>query len=105
MTRSEQWTTSVSDLLGLFRDALVALVPIAERARIRWRDGEAYDDWDAIASAIFDNLVVRSLNYSDALPQPTQFAGYDTVLPSYRNVTFLSVAGPDIPPGVRAAFI
>jgi hypothetical protein len=105
MTSSDRWTTTVTELLGLFREALLALVPIAERAKISWRDGEAYDDWDAIAAALFNNLVVRGLRYGDATLMQSEFTQYDTVLPFYRSVAFISVDGPEIPKGVLAAFV
>jgi hypothetical protein len=94
MTSPLQWATSVTELLAIFHDALAVLVPIADRARIRWRDGEAYDDWDSIGSALFENVVVRSIKNS-----------YDTLIRSYRRVAFISVEGPAIPRGVRAAFL
>jgi hypothetical protein len=105
MTSPLQWATSVTELLAIFHDALAVLVPIADRARIRWRDGEAYDDWDSIGSALFENVVVRSIKNSNVQLRQAEFAPYDTLIRSYRRVAFISVEGPAIPRGVRAAFL
>ena len=63
------WRTSVTDLLEIFHDSLVALVPQMQRARIGWRNGVAYDDWDEIAETLFGKIVVASLQWS--LPEET----------------------------------
>ncbi|MBW4721333.1 hypothetical protein [Saccharothrix obliqua] len=49
--------SSVSDLLGAFRDALIALVPIADRLKMGWRDGDQHRDWENMAEAVFNACV------------------------------------------------
>lgn len=61
---SGSWSTTITELLGTLRQALTVLVPVAEKIRMPWRDGEAYDDWDAIAECLYDNLVVHSIAWA-----------------------------------------
>lgn len=55
------WLTTVNELLSIFRGALIALIPWIEKAQIKWKDGEYYDDWDNITESIFNNIVCSSL--------------------------------------------
>ena len=59
------WTTSVSEMMSIFRDGLLAVLPIAERARIPWSDERAYDDWETIAGGLYDAIVRMSLSHSE----------------------------------------
>ncbi|MBB5295862.1 hypothetical protein E5F05_10330 [Deinococcus metallilatus] len=53
----------MTELMEVFREALIALIPALERARIAWRSPEAYDDWDAIAETLFEQIVVNSIRH------------------------------------------
>ncbi|MGC9341261.1 MAG: hypothetical protein ACP5E3_01025 [Bacteroidales bacterium] len=55
------WKTSVTELIEIFRGALMAIIPWLEKANIAWKDGESYDDWDNIASSLFENIVCATL--------------------------------------------
>jgi hypothetical protein len=57
------WRTTVTDVVGVFRDALIALIPSLERARIPWRDGEASDDFDALAKAAYATYVLSAFRF------------------------------------------
>jgi hypothetical protein len=98
------WRTTLTDLLGVFRQGLVALVPVAEKARMPWRDGEAYDDWDAIAECLYDNLVVRAVVYAREGGREVRLPKYDMVCPSYKGA-FIQVEGGSVPEGTTAAFV
>jgi hypothetical protein len=85
--------TDVRSLIFLYRRALVALVPIVEEAQIPWRDGEAYDDWDAIAEALFDRLVLESARWSVA-PQAREkvrLPRYGFTQADYSQLSFITV--------------
>lgn len=58
------WKTSVNELLHIFEGALLAVIPWLEKAKINWKEGEAYDDWDNIVEAIYGNIVYASLECS-----------------------------------------
>ena len=101
---SASWSTTLTDLLGNLRQALAALVPMAEKARIPWRDGEAYDDWDAIAGCLYDNLVVRAISCATEGGPDIELPKYDMVYPSYKGA-FIQVEGCGVPEGATAVFV
>jgi hypothetical protein len=87
---SDPWGTSVNELAFIFRDALRALIPIAERARLHWKEPNNYDDWDSIAAAIYGSIVISSLEFAiewhkfDAIPK------YRKRIASYSHSSFLT---------------
>ncbi len=87
---------TVASVLLNFRHALIVLVPSVERAGIPWKRPDAYDEWDAIASTLFDELVVKVLRWS--LPHDKQeefrMSPYDLVLASYTDHSTLEVTHP-----------
>lgn len=52
---------SITKLMSSFRQALVALVPSAEDVGVKWRDGEAYDEWDLIEDVLFEVYVASAV--------------------------------------------
>lgn len=90
------WTSTINALIAVFHDSLVALAPIVERARIAWRDDEAYDDWDAITDVLFEQLVVSSVRWSlpEAAHTTFRMAPYNVLVESYRGFTFVAVTDP-----------
>jgi hypothetical protein len=71
-----------------------------ERARIRWREPDAYDDWDAIAEALFKNIVVRSIEWTSPDAEALVVPRYNTVYEHYAAMSFIEVvtAGKRRPP-------
>lgn len=98
------WNTTVTEVLGIFRQALAALVPMAEKARMPWRDGEAYDDWDSIAGCLYTNIVARAISCAREGGSDIELPSYDMVYPSYKDA-FIQVEGGGVPEGVTAVFI
>lgn len=91
----------VTTVLLNFRGALLALVPMVERVGIPWKRPDAYDEWDAIASALFEKLVVEVLRWS--LPEDEQkdfqLPAYDLLLPRYVGMGTLEVVHPSLQRG------
>lgn len=87
---------NVTDILLNFRQALLAVLPFVEKANIPWQRLDAYDEWDAIASALFNALVVEVLRYSLQKPLQEQFMmpGYDLFLESYAGLCVVEVTHP-----------
>jgi hypothetical protein len=54
---------NTTSLFSIFRDALLALIPVFEEAGIGWRDQDQYDQFDKIASALFDSIVLEPIRY------------------------------------------
>jgi hypothetical protein len=92
-----RWRTTVGELMQIFRDALVALVPALDRARIGWRSPDASDNWDAIVQVLFDNIVVSALQWSLPLKQQERFAvpKYETTHRFYGYRNFIQVIVDD----------
>src|SRR6266849_5651445 len=73
------WITTVDELVRIFRDALAAVAPVLERAQIHSDELRAYDDWDAIADALFQNIVVRSIQWSEQAFHDIDLGRYATL--------------------------
>ena len=92
MTSGDQWGTSVNKIIHIFRDALLALIPIADRARILWREPDNYDDWDLIAQSLFRSIVVMSLENADECKALQGTPKYDERISDYSLKSFLSTS-------------
>jgi hypothetical protein len=77
--------------LGLFREAVQGLIPVLDAAGVAWRDGDAYDDFDDVASALYIALVLHPLtNEADSI---LPLADYDMLREDYSDVSFLRHEG------------
>lgn len=92
---------TVTSVLLNFRAALLSIVPMVEQVNIAWKRPDAYDEWDEIATTMFDKLVVDVLRWS--LPEEIQegfcLPSYDLLLPTYEEVSTLEVIHPSLPQG------
>jgi len=79
----------VDELLRVLRGAIQSVIPWVEAAGIKWRTGEAYDDWDNIATALYKNIVCSTL-VGDVLDE-YPIAKYDLMYESYDNLDFIGV--------------
>jgi hypothetical protein len=90
MSPRAKWTTSVDELVRLFGDAIRALIPIAERARMHWKAPDAYDDWDHICEAIYRSIVIRSIGFAEGIPASSlPVPDYDLRISSYEKNSFI----------------
>lgn len=89
------WKTTVSELLEIFRGAIIAIIPWVEKAKISWKEGESYDDWDNIVSSLFENIVYASLteNISDKYSLPK----YDLQYEDYLDRDFILIRSRKFP--------
>ena len=87
---SERWVTSVDELFQIFRAALVALIPIADRARMPWKEPNNHDAWDSIAAAIYKSIVSRSLEESFEWNGFDAIEEYDRRTDRYSKSSFLT---------------
>lgn len=93
MSRGTIWTVTASRLLSDFRDALVALVPIAERTRIAWRKPQAYDDWEEIEAALFHSIVASPFENNAEGVRWSPLAPYDFAVETYAANSFVGLGG------------
>ena len=90
----------IDHMMRVFRDGLVAMVPIFERAHLPWREPDANDSWYAFSEALFWGIVCTCAeNTPDhALLHPLPKYGFYSI--NYSNHSFIAAA--DRP---RAAFV
>jgi len=86
------YRASVGELLRNFRDALLAVTPIADRAKINYRDEDTHRDWERLSESLFDAFVRSPIN-SDRLRTGDELplARYDVDVDDYFRLSWLSI--------------
>jgi hypothetical protein len=89
--------TTVTHLIAMFRDAIRALVPIMDRAHITWKEHEAYDQWDAIVSVLYERLVIEPIRWGlgdgevPLAEEILRLPRYDFFVDDYSNRSFIEL--------------
>jgi hypothetical protein len=96
-----KWETSMHELIGLFKQGILALTPIAERAHMPWKEPDAYDDWDHICRAVYRSFVIMSVENADGSQGLLPLLDYDRRVQSYRKHSYVGNASM----GALEAFI
>ena len=93
MSEVEGFVYRVQEAADLFRNALLALAPLAEDAGLTWSDDNPHDDWDRLAESVYEVFVAKPL--SQGSPQPYPLPRYDYDLTAYGELSWLEceVAG------------
>lgn len=79
----------ITDLLGLFRDALVTLLPVMDKARIDWREGHTYDPWEDVERTLYRSIIGSCVENAVLPGSLRPLAPYGLWQPSYANLSFL----------------
>lgn len=95
LNMDNNWTTSVNELIFIFRGALIAIIPWLEKAKIKWKEGEAYDDWDNIAESLYRNVVCSSL--TGEIASDYSIAKYNFEYEDYSLIDFIQVRSKNYP--------
>lgn len=95
----------IHQLVELFRQALVAVGPLAEKAGVNWLQYPAYDDWDAVTEGMFRTFVLSALENSDVSSrlgnmsrygfEPDEASSHLVVTTAGRRFAFIDFAGGD----------
>lgn len=90
---------SVQVLLGSVQRAFRAMVPIADELGVRWREPENYNDWDAIASGIFEGVVLEAIRSSNGWADCLPLIDYDKRVADYSQFSYVAVelSGKQLP--------
>lgn len=92
---------TVTELVLNFRSALLAVLPMVEALRIPWKRGDAYDEWDDLASCMYEQLVgslISALSASTS-EEPVRLAAYDMMLRGYGGYATIDVQSDALGPG------
>ena len=76
IVRTDDASLQLGSLLESFRQAMVTILPIMDEVGIRWKQHEAYDDWDRIEDALFSSIVLSSITQRLNLETPPKFVRY-----------------------------
>jgi hypothetical protein len=85
--RSQSFT--ITELVDIFRAALVALLPAMGRARIKWNGDRVYDPWEDIERTLYGSIVGSCVENAVSPSNPYPLAAYGLLLPSYATHNFL----------------
>lgn len=89
---------SITELLTAFRRALVALTPTADAVGVRWKDEDAYDQWDLVENVLFDVYVAAAVRGDVARFGSSQpFAEYGFGRIRYLRGSWFEVLAPQDP--------
>lgn len=90
--QSERWHIAVDELMIIFRDAIGALIPFAERMRMPWREPDAYDDWDGICLSLYKSFVIMAVQNSKGVQGSQRIMGYNARRTSIKGMSFVGVS-------------
>jgi hypothetical protein len=85
----------VSELIATFRDSLLSLSPVADRARLSWRDEDAHDDWERLVETAFDVFVKAPIFSDPANRAALPLDRYDFHLANYGASSWIEVESAD----------
>ena len=57
MSSDDVLIATIDDLMETFRSALLALLPLADKAKLAWTDADSHPDWERLARCAFDAFV------------------------------------------------
>lgn len=84
---------TLTALLENFRTSLLAILPSVERVGIPWHRPYAYDDWDSLASTLYQRLVADIVRWGipEHLRDDFDIPPYDLILDSYRDLSLVEI--------------
>lgn len=92
MDTDDVLTTTVDELVENFRSAMVAMLPVAERVKLNWRDDNPHPDWERLAESLFDALVRGPINGARSRSsRELPLARYDIDRNDYAEVSWIAV--------------
>src|SRR5438445_782232 len=80
---------AIPNLIRIFHASLVALIPIAERARIAWHGQEVSDPWEDIERTLFSSIVGSVVENMVPSP-PGSLPSYGLIHQTYADRSFIT---------------
>lgn len=83
----------ITENVGNFHNALVALVPVFESAKIPWKNDEQFDDFEGIAESLYQWFVTyKAENIVNQLQHINfTFANYGFFYKNYSKMSYIEV--------------
>jgi hypothetical protein len=88
---AEVWETSVEEVTLIFREALVGLAPILNKAHIPIKDAGQYDDYDAITETLYERIVRNSIKWAFADSLEVEIPAYGFEFDAEKHNAFIEV--------------
>jgi hypothetical protein len=82
-------TFDFTELVGLFREALIALLPVMEKSRIKWREGQSYDPWEEIERTPYHSIIGSCVDNAMSIQPIVRLASYGLERQAYADRSFL----------------
>ncbi|WP_236787658.1 hypothetical protein [Amycolatopsis sp. GM8] len=103
MSSDDILRATVDELFSNFRNALLAMIPFADRAMISYRDHDMYRSWEHLAECLFD-VFVRDPIEADRSRNSAEFslARYDIDQADYLRSSWIAL---DSEPGNHVAVV
>ena len=101
------YVAAISELIVNFRDALIAILPVARRAMIPYEDDKHYRHWESLADNLF-NTFVRDPIETDRTHRgrnQLRLARYDIDVEDYAMMSWLTVDDESPHRGVFVRFL
>ena len=89
MTRAGSSMVLVPNLVSAFRSAIRAVAPIVHNIGIQWLEPDNYQEWDAIASGIYDGIVLKTIVSSASWRGYFPIISYDKRVASYERYSYI----------------
>ena len=89
MTKITDTSFSLVELLDNFQEALRAIVPMADKIGMAWKNDEAYDEWEEFEASLFNGFVVKQLIYDQDVRRIKPFVPYKTSVRSLQSYSYI----------------
>jgi hypothetical protein len=94
-----EYDAEAAEQMNLFRNALLALIPILQQTEAKWDVLENYDDFYSISESLFKLIVI---NFFEAEAEAknvesNEFSNYAFYHKTYKHLNHIRVTSPDYP--------
>lgn len=92
MSETAPRTITIESVMRNFRDSLRAVIPMFEKVELPWKEPDAYDQWDDVATALYNGLVATTVNFVLEGRGELRLPRYNWQEPTYANLSFIGEA-------------
>lgn len=94
-----QYDELVNELMGLFRSALTALVPVFQKTDLKWNLLEEHDEFFSLSESLFKMIVIDKLEKTadEKNLEIAEFANYGYHYKNMKGLNYISVESNQYP--------